>query len=350
MVSFHAWALPDNDFQNRCNAAGVVLCNGFDSQTDAPHGGSNFGSYPPYGTMNFANINIDTAQMRSGTGSISMTQPANVAGSDSTGYFTSWFGLGQSFGQTSHFYVQYAVRISPEYASNTTQWQANMGETMWKFSIIHQKDASCSQIELTSVNYLWATNLRPNLFPTMYTGCGTPALYTGWNTGSMTADGVWNPSYPVSDESLLAVQQSASNTSGYNCLGGNLVSGTGNGHDCLNWNDHKNEWLTFYYDVQIGTWGQQNSVVKAYVAFGGGPYRQWINVADFRLNHNGNANSDGYDTITLAPYQTGLTVAANSSATIWYDELIISTAPIAAPGAPASDTLKPSPPTGLTAL
>ncbi len=335
------------DFAVRCAGSGVTLCNGFDTQADAPKNGTDIGMYAPYGTTNFTNIKIDSTQTLGPGASMSMTLPAGVAGSDSTGYFMSYFGPGRNFGQNSHFYVQYAVRISPEMTTTTTQWSAGAGNTtMWKFSIIHQKDASCSQIELTSVNYMWSTQLRPNLFPTMYTGCGASPLYTGWNKTLMMADGLWNPNIPLTDEGTLALEQSAFNTSGYNCYGGNQVGGLGDGKNCFNWRDHMNQWVTFYYDIQVGTWGQPNSTVKAYVAFNGGAYLQWINISNFRLDHNGSPATDGYNYITLAPYQTGLTVPANQSSTIWYDELIVSTQPISAPGG-ASVSLPLSAPKNL---
>jgi hypothetical protein len=89
--------------------------------------------------------------------------------------------------------------------------------------------------------------------------------------------------------------------------------------------------MTLYYDVQIGTWGGSNSTVKAYVDYGDGEgYRQWINAPSYNL-----VGADpGWGLTDFTSYSTGKTTSAPSPATYstWYDELILSTQPIAPPG------------------
>ena len=76
------------------------------------------------------------------------------------------------------------------------------------------------------------------------------------------------------------------------------------------------------------------------------PLAQFINMPDYRIN-NAPPVFPGIDHITLTPYDTGADTAPNGS--VWYDELIVSTRPIAAPGADTStDTTPPNSPPALT--
>ena len=92
-----------------------------------------------------------------------------------------------------------------------------------------------------------------------------------------------------------------------------------------------NTWVTFYYKVSIGTWGQPNSTIQAWVSVGGGPYKQWINITNHAL-YEDTAGVD-YNMVTLLPYMTrrDSSVSAGPTAYTWYDELIVSSQTIAAP-------------------
>ena len=90
------------------------------------------------------------------------------------------------------------------------------------------------------------------------------------------------------------------------------------------------EWVTFYYQVTIGRWGHPDSAINAWVALDGKPYKQWIEMPNFTL-YNEHPGKD-YDTLTLLPYMTGKDdKVALPTAFTWYDDLIISTSPIAPP-------------------
>src|SRR5713101_1958045 len=61
-----------------------------------------------------------------------------------------------------------------------------------------------------------------------------------------------------------------------------------------------------------------------------GQYKEWINAPNFIL-YNGTPRN-GYDHLTLIAYMTGKHPTINHPAAYtWYDELILSTQPIAAP-------------------
>lgn len=95
-----------------------------------------------------------------------------------------------------------------------------------------------------------------------------------------------------------------------------------------------NTWVTFYYKVQIGTWDQENSTIQAWVSVNGGAYQEWINLPNHPLHKEPYPNlPDYYNTVTLLPYMSYRTssISAGPQSYTWYDELIVSSQPIAAP-------------------
>jgi hypothetical protein len=170
----------------------------------------------------------------------------------------------------------------------------NWGDTSWKQVIFHNGSATCGQVELTTGNYY---NLG---FPIMYTDCGSRGLYT--NHG----------------DPPTKLEQGD-----YNCWYGKYDP-----RDCFFY--PAGEWITFYYHISVGSWGKPDSSIEAWVATKAKAYRQWIAMPGFALR-NDHPGSD-YDTLTLLPYMTGKSDKMNLPvAYTWYDELIISTQPIAPP-------------------
>ncbi len=80
--------------------------------------------------------------------------------------------------------------------------------------------------------------------------------------------------------------------------------------------------------------GQRNSPnthFTAYIAREGQPLKKFIALPGFKFNSNAEAG-DALETIMLGPYLSGADGSkANPSAHMWFEELIISTKPIAAP-------------------
>ena len=301
-----------NDFTNRCAQAGVTVCQGWDQAGNlTPATWPETGIYPN-NANSYANATLDTTTFKSGSGALRYKHPAGVAYPNTTGYWRQLFG--QRFSQNSHFYVQYAMRWSPEMVSNTASWNSR-----WKHIIMHQSDgSSCSSVELTVVNSF--SGSYPNVIPQMYTDCGARSMYTQLDNHT------WTDTTP-----LLLQETGQPGVSGYSCQYGALSNGSGTGSGCFSLTQHSNKWVTFYYDIQIGTWGQPNSIIKAYVSFDGGPYLQWVNVTNMTLYFS-SGPSNGYDVMQLTPYQTGLSTSASSDAYLWFDDLIISSQPIAVPG------------------
>lgn len=306
----------DLDFQRRCSATGVLYCKGFDSSADLAE------LTPAWDGV--IRGSIDTGTKASGAGSLRFEIPPYSAANTSG----SWLGgLGQNFGQNSHFYVQFSQRFSPEMLN--TRYDGGGG---WKQVIFHRYGSSCAAVELTTQNIYYYG------FPMMYTNCGSRELTT-----------------PISGGDILLEQGD------YNCHYSNK-----NSTDCAFY--RADQWMTFYYDVQIGTWNTNSSTIKAYVSYEGMPMKQFVNQQNFQLRYD-DTTADSYSRIQLTPYNTGKSSAQNHpTAYTWYDELVVSTSPIAAPqggvpggtggssggssgggtgGGTGSTPIAPAPPTGV---
>jgi hypothetical protein len=99
------------------------------------------------------------------------------------------------------------------------------------------------------------------------------------------------------------------------------------------------QWMTFYYEQRIGTWGQPNSTVKVWWGAENKPLTQFIDISDYVFK-SASAGS-AYRTIWIGPYSLGRSGSGFAQASTWFDEFIISKEPIKAPLANA--------PTGLNA-
>ena len=294
------------DFQTRCAQTGVIVCQGFDDSTifapaTYPASGIYVGASAAYATY-------DPTVSASGSGSLKFTIPS-LAGPGDSGYWrqllTSNLAAGPTsatmFGANSTFYVQFRQRFSPEFLTN--QWPANGGgTTWWKQEIFSNNASTCGQVEITTIN---AYNRG---FPQMYSQCGADPFEINLNNGD------------------YLLEQGDTSTTGYNC---HYQTANNGPTSCFLY--PSNTWVTFYYKVSIGNWGQPNSSILAWVSVGGQPYKEWINITNHVLNEDV-AGAD-YNMVTLLPYMTqrNSSVSAGPTAYTWYDELIVSSSPIAAP-------------------
>jgi hypothetical protein len=244
------------------------------------------------------------------------TVGANISGSWSP---VSNDALGRLFGQNSTFYVQFRQRFSNDMLHNT--WDSS-----WKTAIFHFNQQTCGSIELTT-NNRYLSNLV-----NMYTDCGGRGMFT------MLDGHTYTPDPP------LLLQQGD-----YNCQYAAETPST-----CFYF--VPNEWLTFYYKIHVGTWDQPNSSIEAWVAREGGVYKKFINVQNFALSCNTDpcsqtpGSAQGYNNITFTPYMTALSPTSGLpgvTSYTWYDELIVSTQPIPAPGGTSTP---PQPPSGPSSL
>jgi len=291
----------DADFRTRCDAAGVLLCVGFDSSSELASGKNLFPAWDGQirGTA-------DTTIKASGTSSLRFEVPA-YSSANTSGY--SLWDMGKSFGPGSTFYVQFRERFSP--AMLETKFESDG----WKQIIIHRAETSCGNVELTTQNQ-WSRG-----FPTMYTDCGARSL---------------QDNLPGSDYML---QQGD-----YQCRYSSRPAG------CAMYK--ANQWMTFSYRVHVGDWNAPNSSIQAWIGYEGEPLKKWINQNAFVLKY-GDSPTDTYSRIQLTPYQSKKKATQDHPVGyVWYDELIVSTQPIAdpsgSPSQPTSDNPPPAPPTGVS--
>ncbi len=272
------------DFEARCRAPGVLVCEGFDSPAKfVPAKWPASGLYPA--GDHAIRGSLDTKYKASGSGSLRFEIPSH-SGSNASGYWRQRIGL--NFGEGTTLYVQFRQRFSKEMLTN--KW----GDTSWKQVIIHNESATCDTLGLTTANYY------SDGFPIMYSECGARGLYTN--------DG--NPP--------TMLQQGD-----YNCWYGQY-----NRKDCFYY--LADEWVAFYYQISVGHWGKADSTVNAWVALDGQPYKQWIKMARFVLK-NDHPGKD-FDTVTLLAYMTNKSETIDHpTAYTWFDDLIVSTHPIAPP-------------------
>jgi hypothetical protein len=272
------------DFNTRCQATGVVVCQGFDSPLiNIAARWPASGLYP--GGDNMIHGKFDRSEKASGEGSLRF-EILSHTGQNAAGSWRQPFG--RNFGPGSTLYVQYRERFSPEMLRN--DW----GDTSWKQVIFHNESGTCGEVELTTAQYYHAG------FPIMYTDCGGRGVVT-------------NSSIPP-----YQLEQGD-----YNCWYGKF-----NAKDCFLY--PANQWVTFYYEISIGPWGKPESSINAWAGLDGKPLRQWVKMQNFVLK-NDHPGHD-YDCLTLLTYMTNKDPARElPTAYAWYDELIVSTKPIAPP-------------------
>lgn len=336
LVSFSAWAGPaEDDFANRCADPDVVKCVSFDVAAEVDPF-----VYPPSGEEVKRGI-VDTDVRASGDGSLRFEIPSNT-GADTSGSFWQNFSddLTVQFGEGEEFYVQWRQRFSPEFVS--TAYEGGGG---WKQVIIGEGDRpdgsiaySCTTLEVVTVNGYHRG------FPSMYHSCGVKdGQYEGLEE-------------PVPPYDFLL--QNAVRDPGCLYSLGNEATYV---PPCVGY--VPDEWMTFQVHVAIGTWYQNDGVyhhdstIQQWVGREGETSQMTIDFSPKDAECQGMQQSlpgcqTGYDLVNdnpdakygkvwLLPYNTGKDPAASHpTAYTWFDELVISRAPIPDPGAappPGSD-------------
>ncbi len=297
-------------FADRCAGKGVLVCQGFDlPEFFVPAKWPNSGLYP--GGCRKCDFR-DTTVKASGASSYRMEIPGN-GGQRPAGNWAQRFG--PAFGPGSTFYVQYAFRADENWLVN---WDALL-ESSPKLSIFHNwAGGTCATEEITT------NNLSGSGAPAMYGECGNTSFVT--QLDGVTPDPQTNTPY--------LIQQGFTDsgpTKGYACHNYDPKSGPPYTGNCFYF--QANTWYTLYWKIHIGAWGKPNSSVEAYVGPTGGQLRKFINAINWTLNSNRPAD-DGFDALTLTQFMTNAKSVPHPSAYVWYDELIVSSEPIAPPTAP----------------
>lgn len=288
-----AGPLPSLDFDARCKADGVLLCRGFDSDAElAPTTSETETGAETDSSGSRAHMTIDTSVKASGKGSLRF-EIVGKTGANHSGAFRQL--MGRSFGAHSTFYAQFKLRLSPSFID--TDWDKVVGSAP-KIVIFHNSSATCNDVEWTQVMSGWHGHIAE-----MYTHCG-----------------MYAPEPTLPDGTILL------ESGDYRCAYG---SDYAKNPECLKYTP--DEWMTFYFKGAVGDFGQPNSTLQAWISVKGRPYEQWIDSPDFTLYAEGDSVG-GFDSVYLTTYMTNKNSAADHpTAYAWYDELVVSTAPIAVP-------------------
>lgn len=343
-----------SDFQARCNGRGVVRCFGFDTTVDFDTGiggvngayGRNWGIIPPSGTSDYTRAVQDASTFASGGGSIRFTIPSNSPSDMAGSWHTNFSGnLNQKFTSGQTFYIQWRQRFSSCYLFQGSGEpcsgapRAYVGGGGWKQSIIGSGDNSgCSTSVTTNcrssctAQEVVSQNTEQRGVPQMYHNCGTFVPFAEpFGGGNFRMQNGYTPGIcPYSEWTV-----------------GNLTN-------CFPY--YANEWMTFMVRITLGTWdgnSYPNSTVQQWVARDGQAfnliqsYIAGVNPKD--LLNPSSGESDKYGKVWLLPYNTGKQSSeTHPTAFTWYDEVIISTSSINAPGqAGGGGSGPPSAPTGF---
>ncbi len=115
------------DFDKRCHASGVLVCEGFDSADKfRPAKWPATGLYPS-GDGQLRGT-LDTSVKASGQGSLRFEIPPHSP-ANASGYWRQM--IGKNFGAGTTYYVQFRQRFSREMLKN------NFGDTTWKQALFH---------------------------------------------------------------------------------------------------------------------------------------------------------------------------------------------------------------------
>lgn len=339
---------PDQDFANRCAAAGVLYCQGFNNNTDlnVNDGSSGAAGYQLAGCGNVQRGFIDTNVKVSGAGSLRFTIPTIAHCADVAGKYD--LPLGCQFGNLAQFpsncpdlYIQYRYRVSGSYLSNdVNHWMSSM-----KITDIYGHSSTCQSDEFTVIWETISGTTPAHQVIDWYNDCGN-----GYPTDPAT--------------NLLYVSCNDVPTGGGNCLaqqGSTTGTGTGIGFNCAyqdgatdnvpNGNTHcfvplPNQWITMYYHLHPGTPGGADGTVDAWETGPDGHQYRWQRVAGRSgVSIWATGGQNGFvDRMYFSPYMTeygkGQGNAPSIVTYVWFDELIVSTQAIAAPTglAPANPT------------
>lgn len=358
----NAWVLrldsaADTDFYNRCTAPGVVRCFDFDDTADFPTCGGgtggcfgqNFGLMPPSGTSDYTRATRDTTTYASGSSagssSLKMIIPTNTGADVAGSWFTNFSSsLLTQFGANSTFYVSWRQRFDTALATTSFNKVGGGPQGGVKQVILVAGDKSGGpNFSSCEANHIVAETYVQSIprFTTLYNSC----------TGC-TSHVAYEHMYQYTGTTFLLQNAMPSPQCKYSDAGA-----TG----CSYW--FANEWMTYKIRVDVGTraGGTANE-------FSNVRTRMWIAreaqaftlVVDFtdstpasppnqKLCAGPVSEDQKYGKIWLLPYMTEKDPAqSHTQGTTWYDELIISTSDIDAPGFPSSVTAgQPAPPTGF---
>jgi hypothetical protein len=338
----------EDDFAYRCSQSGVVLCVGFDDQTEANEQGltqyaAQVGSTSvagkngnPVAAAYPDNIDpnkglrypaVDYTVSASGAGALRLTANQVSASAQAGQWLVGTSGdspWAKDFGAGETMYMQYRARYDE--AFTTTQWETVGGGGTKQF-ILWRDGSSCTDLQLVMVD----SNDRG--FPQMYTACGANGFAYEPGTYSAIPGHVQWLFQHGPDQAGAPIEND------YACMRNFETDDT-----CGYFRGHANQWWTYQLEVTIGEPGTETSRVRAWVSRGPNEaMRQFVDWGPFAWNYEAGKT---FENLALTLYKTDKSSSEHPLAHMWYDELIISSEPIPLP---YSDTTVPNPPENLIA-
>jgi hypothetical protein len=349
-----------SDFTTRCNAAGVLFCNGFDSVGDL--GGDGWGSARGRGPSNgtqFCGVTsncptIDTTTKVSGAGALKFTIPSGMTGNAAGAYWANPAAdFSVRFGANQTYYVQFRQRITASYFpailvdNDKIHWVSTTPD-LPGCSVSNTTNcfSSCTENELVNQNLY---GVASDALPRWYNGC--PGANSFQYVEPVT------PGYLKLQNARTGVGCTYDNVQA-----GNRFPPSGN---CFPY--YPDQWVTYSYKISLGSLGTgavgglcydgsnpgtitpnlQNcyygNQIQARMGLDGQPLEEVLNwTGPVIAKDQKNPTELKYGKVYFAPYTGTATIA--SGASIWFDELIISTQPIADPGSGGTIT----PPANVT--
>lgn len=304
----------DSDFAARCAATGVVKCFGVDTEGDLlaeEIGTAGDGTRQAF---------IDTSTKYSGAGALKFTMRSGVSSLNLGGYWEA--DLGQNFGNSTTIYSQFRFMYSSEVVTaNNTRWNSSL-----KLLNFHGASSTCQNTEYTMTSSPSPTAGRVHM--------GAYVTCSGISMKTATSG---NNNMVTSCPGDCLEQQGSSFTNGtdvgYNCnyqgAYQSSTPGDGNGAGCLR--ILPNVWYVVYQRIFMGVRGSNTAEYDAWIQeAAGGPMRQFHKVRAISWS-SGGVSDTSIRKVRFETYMTEIQAAALSTGSIWYDELIISSQPIAAP-------------------
>ncbi|HKV25954.1 MAG TPA: Ig-like domain-containing protein [Candidatus Acidoferrum sp.] len=300
------------NYQQRCAAAGVLLCMSLDSQTqlnNTPTASQNW--YPAADGVFRCNIDSTVFPPDGPTGSLNCVVPPQI-GANASGNVNN--PLGGTFGPAGDpnaangntFYIQLRERMDPNFVALHTD-----GEGFKLFGVHGMNpDSTCQSVGIVIQNEWWRG------MPTGFVNCGAQSLEPV-NNG------------PTSAEQL---EQGY-----YTCTYG--APGPYTLPNCFQF--MANQWMTFEMKVVINKWdasgtlpGNGSNTIMVWGAYEGQPLHTFISLTNFPINFQ-NSAGDVFSKFIVYDYDTNRTTTSSyPTANCWYSEVIVSTQPIPAPDGP----------------
>jgi hypothetical protein len=232
------------------------------------------------------------------------------------------------FGQGDEYYVQYRQFVPAYYASHVFR-----GGGGWKSSILSWYGSSFQNNEIVVQNSLHRG------YPQGYNQDGNFVLWEQEiSTACSSSDYAHQPAIDNGPNPLGSGFTACEND---RARYGGLYSYSGGGQDPLTgaFLYYPDEWITILQHVRIGNFNQSNTLIETWAARDGQDYVLLYSDARRRLG----GDNGGHNGMWLLPYNTGRSADSSRQDTFTsYDEVIVSTEFIAAPGYPAGSSPPPS--------